>query len=77
MKQKKTRLRNIPKSVLETVHSPEDFTQINPFVDIWTIHERIRLRKEQKKGKNKILPLYTYYLIISGKRSSSSSIAGI
>lgn len=52
MKQKKIRHRNIPKSVLETEHSPEDFMQINPFVDIRTIRERIKLRKEKKKGKN-------------------------
>ena len=49
MKQKKIRHRNIPKSVLEAEHSPDDFIQINPFVDIRTIRERIRLRKE--KGK--------------------------
>lgn len=53
MKQKKTRHRNIPKSVLEAEHSPEDFTQINPFVDIRTIRERIRQRKERKKGRKK------------------------
>lgn len=53
MKQKKIRHRNIPKSVLEAEHSPEDFIQINPFVDIRTIRERIRLNVEKrKKGKN-------------------------
>lgn len=52
MKQKRIRHRNIPKSVLEAEHSPEDFIQINPFVDIRTIRERIRLRKEKDKGKN-------------------------
>ncbi|MFC2321326.1 MAG: hypothetical protein ACFNM4_07340 [Prevotella nigrescens] len=52
MKQKKIRHRNIPKGVLEAEHSPEDFTQINPFVDIRTIRERIRQRQERKKGKN-------------------------
>lgn len=50
MKQKKIRHRNIPKSVPEAEHSPDDFIQINPFVDIRTIRERIRLRKE--KGKH-------------------------
>lgn len=52
MKQKRIRHRNIPKGVLEAEHSPEDFIQIKPFVDIRTIRERIRLRKEQKKSKN-------------------------
>ena len=52
MKQMNIRHRNIPKGVLEAEHSPEDFTQINPFVDIWTIRERIRQRQERKKGKN-------------------------
>lgn len=53
MKQKKIRHRNIPKSMLEAEHSPEDFIQINPFVDIRTIRERIRLNVEKrKKGKN-------------------------
>lgn len=53
MKQKRTRHHNIPKSVLEAEHSPEDFIQINPFVDIRTIRERIRLNVEKrKKGKN-------------------------
>ena len=51
MKQKRIRHRNIPKSVLEAEHSPEDFIQINPFVDIRAIRERIRLRQEQKKGQ--------------------------
>ena len=61
MKQKRIRHRNIPKSILEAEHSLEDFIQINPFVDIRTIRERIRLRKEQKKGKNLILPLSSLY----------------
>lgn len=52
MKQKRIRHRNIPKSILKAEHSLEDFIQINPFVDIRTIRERIRLRKEQKKSKN-------------------------
>lgn len=53
MKQKRIRHRNIPKSVLEAEHSPEDFIQINPFVDIRTIRERIRVEKgKRKKGKN-------------------------
>lgn len=52
MKQKRIRHRNIPKSILEAEHCLEDFIQINPFVDIRTIRERIRLRKEQKKSKN-------------------------
>lgn len=52
MKQKKIRHRNIPKSVLEAEHSPEYFMQINPFVDIRTIREHIRLMKKKKKGKN-------------------------
>lgn len=53
MKQNRIRHRNIPKSVLEAEHSPEDFIQINPFVDIRTIRERIRLNVEKrKKGKN-------------------------
>lgn len=52
MKQKKIRHRNIPKSVLEAEHSPKDFIPIYPFVDIRTIRERIRLRKEKDKGKN-------------------------
>ena len=52
MRQKRTRHHDIPKSVLEAEHSPEDFIQINPFVDMRTIRERIRLRKEQKKSKN-------------------------
>lgn len=53
MKQKRIRHRNIPKSVLEAEHSPEDFIQINPFVDTRTIRERIRLNVEKrKKGKN-------------------------
>lgn len=43
MKQKRIRHRNIPKSILEAEHSLEDFIQINPFVDIRTIRERIRL----------------------------------
>ena len=52
MKQKRIRHRNIPKSVLEAEHSPEDFIKINSFVDIRIIRERIRQRKERKKGKN-------------------------
>ena len=53
MKQKRIRHHNIPKSVLETEHNSEDFIQINPFVDIQTIRERIRLNVEKrKKGKN-------------------------
>ena len=47
MKQKRIRHRNIPKIVLEAEHNSEDFIQINPFVDIRTIRERIRLRKEK------------------------------
>ena len=53
MKQKRTRHHNIPKIVLEAEHNSEDFIQINPFVDIQTIRERIRLNVEKrKKGKN-------------------------
>ena len=53
MKQKRIRHRNIPKSILEAEHSLENFIQINPFVDIRTIRERIRLNVEKrKKGKN-------------------------
>lgn len=49
MKQKRIRHRNIPKSVLETEHNSEDFIQINPFVDIQTIREYIRLNVEKRK----------------------------
>lgn len=56
MKQKRIRHRNIPKSVLEAEHSLEDFIQINPFVDIRTIRERIRLRTEKEQKLNPALP---------------------
>lgn len=53
MKQKRIRHRNIPKGVLEAEHSIEDFIQINPFVDIRTIRECIRVKVgKRKKGKN-------------------------
>lgn len=56
MKQKRIRHLNIPKSVLEAEHSLEDFIQINPFVDIRTIRERIRLRTEKEQKLNPALP---------------------
>ena len=57
MKQKKIRKGVIPNSVLDAVHAPEDFIDIDVRTDIRTIKEKLKRKKGvgKKQGvKNKI-----------------------
>lgn len=51
MKQKKFRKGVIPDSVLDAVHAPEDFIDIDVRTDIHTIKEK--LKRKKGVGKNK------------------------
>ena len=49
MKQKKIRKGVIPDSVLDAVHAPEDFIDINVCNDIRKVQKNLKLRKSTKK----------------------------
>lgn len=49
MKQKKVRQGFIPEDVLEEVHVPEDFIEINIRTDIRTIRDNLKREKEERK----------------------------
>lgn len=49
MKQKKIRKGFIPEDVLEEVHTPEDFIEINIHTDIHTIRDNLKREKEERK----------------------------
>ena len=51
MKQKKIRRGFIPKDVLEEIHAPENFIEINLRTDIRTIRDNLRRKREQRKGR--------------------------
>ena len=49
MKQKKIRKGGIPDSVLDAVHAPEDFIEINVRTDIRKVRKKLKLRKGTRK----------------------------